>query len=524
VAAGGDGGGSGPAAGRPAAAPPFGARLQRERRAAGLTQEELAERARLSARAVSDLERGAKRAPRPDTLRRLAAALELAPEARAALAAAARPVAAPPEGVAVPPGPRHNLPLPLTTFVGRERELAAVAGLLATRRLVTLTGPGGMGKTRLALQAAAEALAPAGPSGAPDGGPFPDGAWYVDLAPLRDHLRERRLLLVLDNCEHLLEGVAPLVADLLAAAPGLTALATSREALRVAGEHEYPVSPLALPPRPGPPGAPAAPPPDPAALAQYEAVALFVERAVAAKPDFAVTNATAPAVAELCHRLDGLPLALELAAARVKVLPPPALLARLGDRLGVLTGGRRGAPARQQTLRATLDWSHDLLSQPERALFARLAVFAGGFTLEASEAVGAGGSTGWSGSTTTCGRRCAGCSAGRTRPGRCASAGRCAGSGRSAATRRRGAAGWPRRWRTRGCRPARPCAPGRWPRPASWRGRAGTSGGPARCSPPPATWAWPPVGWATRTAASRSWRRAWPPSARWATPGRPPRP
>ena len=256
--------------------------------------------------------------------------------------------------------------------------------------------------------------------GAPDGGPFPDGAWFVDLAPLadptqvpdavaqalgvresggrplaaalRDSLREKRLLLVLDNCEHLLPGAAAAAAALLEAGPGVAVLATSREPLRVAARAGAPGAPLGLPPLPGPPGAPgAAPPSDPAALSQYEAVALFVERAVAAQPDFVVTNATAPAVAELCHRLDGLPLAIELAAARVKVLPPAALLARLDRRLAVLTGGRRDAPARQQTLRATLDWSHGLLAPAEQALLRRLAVFAGGFPLEGAEAVGAGG-------------------------------------------------------------------------------------------------------------------------------------
>jgi predicted ATPase len=312
----------------------------------------------------------------------------------------------------------HNLPRQGTPFIGREGELAAVVARLRRPEvpLLTLTGPGGTGKTRLALQAAAEVLGPAGP----EGGPFPDGAWFVDLAPLtdpalvpgavaqtlgvreapgrllaealREYLRAKRLLLVLDNCEHLLPGVAAEAAALLAAGPGVRILATSREALRVAGEREHPVPPLGLPPPPGLLWAQnAAPPPDPAALSQYEAVALFVERAVAARPDFALTDATAPAVAELCHRLDGLPLAIELAAARAKVLPPAALLARLGDRLALLTGGRRDAPARQQTLRAAVAWSHDLLTPAEQILFARLAVFAGGWTLEAAEAVCARG-------------------------------------------------------------------------------------------------------------------------------------
>jgi len=295
-----------------------------------------------------------------------------------------------------------NLPAQLTSFVGRERELAEVDRLLAAQRLVTLTGPGGVGKTRLALLAAAAAL-----------DAFPGGVWFVGLAPvadpalvpaavaqalgvretpgrplvetLTDALRAKRLLLVLDNCEHLLPAAAPVVAELLAAGPGLKALATSRAPLRVAGEHEHPVPPLGLPPLPDP-----LHPPSPAALSRHEAVALFVERAAAVRPDFALTAASTPAVAAICRRLDGLPLALELAAARVKLLPPQALLARLDRRLAVLTGAPRDAPARQQTLRATLDWSYALLGPSERTLLARLAVFAGGFSLEAAEAVGAG--------------------------------------------------------------------------------------------------------------------------------------
>jgi predicted ATPase/Tfp pilus assembly protein PilF len=264
---------------------------------------------------------------------------------------------------------------------------------------VTLTGPGGIGKTRLALQVAADAL-----------DAFPDGAWLVDLAPVRDpglvaaaiaallgvreeagrplaeslagYLRDRRLLLVLDNFEQVIEG-APLVAELLAAAPGLKVLATSRALLRLRGEHEVVVLPLALPERPE-----GARMPEPLEiLTQYAAVRLFIARAAEARPGFAVDNETAPAVAEICHRLDGLPLAIELAAARAKLFGPTALLLRLERRLPFLTGGARDLPARQRTLRDTIAWSHDLLSPEEQTLFRRLAVFAGGFTLEAAEAV-----------------------------------------------------------------------------------------------------------------------------------------
>ena len=262
-------------------------------------------------------------------------------------------------------------------------------------RLLTLTGPGGAGKTRLGLQAAAELVED-----------FPQGVFFVALAPIADPelvvptiaqtlgLREsgavrsprasrtssprRRLLLVLDNFEHLVEA-APALAELLAAAPQLKLLVTSRIPLRLSGEHEYPVPPLDLPDP--------AHLPEIASLSQYEAVALFIERARAVKADFAVTNANAPAVAEICVRLDGLPLAIELAAARAKLLSPQALLARLEQSLDLLTGGPRDLPARQQTLRATIDWSYDLLGPDEQTLFARLAVFAGGCTLAAAEAV-----------------------------------------------------------------------------------------------------------------------------------------
>jgi predicted ATPase len=291
----------------------------------------------------------------------------------------------------------HHLPAPLTTFVGRERELARVCERLRAPdvRLLTLLGPGGAGKTRLAVEAAAELL-----DACADGVFFvalehvrepelvpgtilqalglKEGGQQPPLSSLQSHLRDRALLLVLDNFEQVI-GAAPLVGRLLAAAPGLKALVTSRTVLGVYGEHTLDVPPLALPSLEQPL--------DPAALTQCAAVRLFVERARAVVADFALTGESAPAVAEICHRLDGLPLAIELAAARVRLLPPPALLARLSSRLGLLVGGARTLPERQQTLRSTIDWSYDLLDEGEQARFARLAVFEGGFDLAAAEAV-----------------------------------------------------------------------------------------------------------------------------------------
>ncbi len=288
----------------------------------------------------------------------------------------------------------NNLPLQLTSFLGRQREVADVLELLGSNRLMTLTGPGGTGKTRLALQVAAEAadryaggvyFVALEPITNPDllvptvaqavGLPDPGAATVERLA---EHFGDRAFLLVFDNVEQVGDA-APQIGDLLALASGLAILATSRSPLRVYGEHEYLVPPLGLPdPRHLP---------DLEQFTQFESVALFVERAVAVKPGFAVDNANAPAVAEICVRLDGLPLAIELAAARVRVLTPQAILDRLSDRLGLLSGGARDLPERQQTLRGAIAWSHDLLEDGDRQAFARLSVFAGGATLEQIEAV-----------------------------------------------------------------------------------------------------------------------------------------
>ncbi len=295
--------------------------------------------------------------------------------------------------------PSHNLPLERTSFVGRAREVAEIERLLSERHLLTLCGPGGAGKTRLA-QAVARDLVEG----------FDGAVWWVELAPISDpkllpravaqvvgvpeapdlsptedlvdHLEGRKALLVLDNCEHLVDACADLADRLLMTCPDLQLLATSREPLRVAGETAFMVPSLSLP-EPG--RVPTA-----EELAGYEAIHLFVERARAADSGFALTERNAPAVARLCNGLDGIPLAIELAAARTRVLTVEQILNKLDDPLGLLTAGSRTAAARHKTLRATLQWSYELLGEAERALFRRLSVFVGGWDLEAAETVGSG--------------------------------------------------------------------------------------------------------------------------------------
>ncbi|HEY4999360.1 MAG TPA: tetratricopeptide repeat protein, partial [Usitatibacter sp.] len=301
------------------------------------------------------------------------------------------------ETLSCPLPPRnHNLPAQLNSFIGREREIGELKALLAASRLVTLTSPGGTGKTRLSLQVAYELLAE-----------YPDGVWFIELAPTADerrvpqavasvlgvkedagrpvvealirYVRDRRILVILDNCEHLLLACADLAKQLLQSGPNVKILASSREHLHVAGEVNYPLPALAVPERH-----------EHAALAKYEAVRLFVDRALAAQPSFTLTPQNAPSVADICRRLDGLPLAIELAAARVRALSVEQIAARLDDSFHLLTGGDKTGLPRQQTLRASIDWSYALLSIPERELFRRLSVFAGGWTIDAAESVGAG--------------------------------------------------------------------------------------------------------------------------------------
>jgi predicted ATPase/transcriptional regulator with XRE-family HTH domain len=381
----------------------FGYWLRRRRKALDLTQAELAQRVSCSLDLIQKIETDARK-PSRQLAEKLADSLGLDVAERVAFVQAARAERAV-DQLVLPSQPveqwqrssRHTLPAQPTPLIGREQECAALGHLLrrSDTRLVTLSGPGGIGKTRLGLQMAAELI-----------DDFPDGVYFVELAPIRkpplvssaiaqtlglretggqplvtqlkQFLGDKRLLLLLDNFEHLLDA-APLVAELLAGATRLKVLATSRERLHLRGEKEVAVPPLALPDHAN------LPPLD--QLSQYAAVALFRARALDTRPDFQLTNANATIVAEICVRLDGLPLAIELAAARVKLFTPEALLTRLSSRLTLLTGGARDLPLRQQTIRATIDWSYHLLDGDEQVLFARLGVFVGGWTLEAAEAV-----------------------------------------------------------------------------------------------------------------------------------------
>ncbi|GAB4582084.1 MAG: tetratricopeptide repeat protein [Anaerolineales bacterium] len=378
----------------------FGEILKFLRRRARLTQKDLSIAVGYSESHISRLE-GNERPPDPATLAALfvpALRLEKEPELVSRmmeLAEAARGESAlRPEKP--PSAPPNNLPLHLTSFVGRTREIFEGVQLSSEYRLVTLTGAGGCGKTRLALRIAEDVL-PA----------YPDGVWFVEFAPLgvpalipqtiatvvgvqemrdrpvamvlREFLRPRRLLLILDNCEHLVADIAVLVETLLLTCPGLHILATSRETLNIAGEITFRVPPLRLPSlgwvhsleR----------------VAEAEAVKLFVERARAGLPSFTLTEENAAAVAQICARLDGIPLAIELAAARVRLMQVEQIAARLDDRFALLTTGPRSFPERHRTLQALMDWSYSLLEQPEQALLNRLSVFAGSFTLEAAEAI-----------------------------------------------------------------------------------------------------------------------------------------
>jgi predicted ATPase/transcriptional regulator with XRE-family HTH domain len=385
----------------------FGQWLRRSRKARDLTQTELARRISCALGTIRKLEADELR-PSKELAVRLATYFGVPEHAHATFVAYARgqadtplqPVREKAAGTAPATklaSDRHNLPIPATALIGRTHEVAAVCILLRRSdvRLLVLTGPGGVGKTRLAFQVASELVEA-----------FADGVWFVNLAPVRDpalvvptiaqtlglneggsrqllerlqdYLRQKQLLLLLDNFEHVLSA-APCISELLAVAPALKVLITSRAVLHLSGEQEFSVPPLALPDRYTLPSL--------ETLTQYDAVALFLARAQAVRPDFHLTDANALAVVDICHQLDGLPLAIELGTARLKLLHPSALSARLKQRLPLLTGGPRDLPSRQQTLRSTIDWSYHLLEPGEQTLFRRLAVFVGGWTLEAAEEV-----------------------------------------------------------------------------------------------------------------------------------------
>ena len=369
----------------------FAGLLRQLRIEARLTQEELAEAARLSPRSISDLERGINRTARKDTALFLADALGLTGSAREVFSAAARGRVPAAEVLMALSASRNNLPTPVDSFIGREMELAEITQAVRADRLVTLTGPGGSGKTRLALEAAASLV--------PE---FADGVWLVALATINDGrrlpgtvaqvlgvsdrageaiadtlqgwLRDRDLLLILDNCEHVVDAACGFCERLLPECSRLRILATSREFLDVRGEHAIRTPPLAVPD-------------DPALAPLSDAVQLFLARAVAGAPWFRPDETDLGTVMQVCRRLDGLPLAIELTAARLRALSLSQLAARLDDQFWRLTGGSRAEVSRQHTLEAVVAWSYDLLSEVEQRVFARLSVFPDHFTLEMAEAV-----------------------------------------------------------------------------------------------------------------------------------------
>ncbi len=356
----------------------FGSLLRQHRLAAGLSQESLAERARMSVEGVSALERGYRQTPQRQTVEALADALRLDEIRRPEFAASAQRTKTEP---IAEPRDEARLPITLSTFVGRDREIAEISALLRNSRLVTVVGSGGVGKTQVALRAAS-ALRGSGIFGARFIGLAivePSGSVVAAIAsalgvqeqtarPVRDallaHLRNKNLVLVLDNCEHVIEAAAAAIADLLGGCPRLRVLATSREPLKVSGERIYRLQPLRI----------------------AEAVALFTDRARAVDHDFSSTPENEAVVTTICTRLDGIPLAIELAAARINLLSPQALAERLDDRFRILRGANRRTLPHQQTMRATIDWSYDLLLENERRVYEWLSVFTGGCTLEGAVA------------------------------------------------------------------------------------------------------------------------------------------
>lgn len=387
----------------------FGTLLRQFRLNAGMTQQTLAERAKLSVEAVGMLERGARTRPYRETVLLLARALELSPECEALLESSIRGAHAPrrrepveslkpslltivrPETQTTP---RHNLPHLVTSFVGRQNEVDEITALLGRHRLVTVVGAGGVGKTRIAVQLGSELL-----------GSSPDGVWLVDLAPLADqtvvagtiltalqlpsttgspldvitaYLKTRRLLLILDNCEHVIAAAREAVTSIVESCPNISILTTSREALSAPGECVYRLPSMEIPPDSLP---------NAQVARRYEAVALFVDRAHVVSSRFALVDDNAADVSEICRRLDGIPLAIELAAARVNVLTPRQVAERLGQRFRLLTAGNEQGLPRHQTMTALIDWSYDFLTAREQRFFQSLSVFAGGCTLEAATAV-----------------------------------------------------------------------------------------------------------------------------------------